>query len=151
MKILEFEGLVEDFFMDLADVEEETAALDPGPGKWSLKEIVGHLIDSASNNHQRFVRLQFARELEFPAYDAEPWVKTQLYKECPWSELISLWYGLNLHLLHLVRVMPPASFSNRWKKDDGSVTLEELIEDYYRHLEHHFGHFEERLGEVQDQ
>lgn len=63
----------------LRAIDEKDASLRPGPGKWSKKEILGHLIDSAANNHQRFVRLQLAQRLELPGYEQEGWVSVQHY------------------------------------------------------------------------
>jgi hypothetical protein len=63
-------------------------ALKPAPDRWSKKEILGHLIDSAANNHQRFVRAQGTPRLEFPGYEQEFWVATQAYASAPgpiWS------------------------------------------------------------------
>ena len=63
----------------------EIIAARPDPGEWSIKEIFGHLIDSASNNHQRFVRLQITDNLSFPDYsrDNGTWIAVQKYQEAP--------------------------------------------------------------------
>jgi len=76
------------------------------PGKWSPKEIVGHLIDSAANNHQRFVRAQFQDNLIFTGYEQQMWVSAQHYGEASWPSLVSLWKMYNLHLLHLISHIP---------------------------------------------
>jgi hypothetical protein len=72
----------------LKAISDEASRVSPAPGKWSPREIVGHLIDSASNNHQRFVRAQFQDDLVFSGYDQDRWVAVQRYQEAPWSELI---------------------------------------------------------------
>ena len=69
------------------------------PGKWCAREVIGHLIDSASNNHQRFVRAQFKDDLLFDGYEQDAWVSLQRYSEAPWSELIDLWRYFNLHIV----------------------------------------------------
>src|SRR4026207_127280 len=82
------------------------SAEPPAAGKWSPREIIGHLIDSASNNHQRFVRAQFMDDLVFEGYEQERWVSAQHYNLEPWSVLVGLWKGYNLHLLHVMRDTP---------------------------------------------
>src|SRR5512134_1725873 len=83
-----------------------TAAAERGPGTWSRQEILGHLVDSALNNHQRFVRAQLTSELVFPGYEQERWVAAQAYGDRPWERLVALWTEANLHLAHVVSRIP---------------------------------------------
>jgi hypothetical protein len=107
-------------------------------GRWSKREILGHLIDSASNNHQRFVRAQLETEISFPAYAQNLWVETQGYQSENWSDLVQLWKGYNLHLLHLISHIPLEKMANTCAIGSGGpVTMEFLIKDYVRHLQHH--------------
>lgn len=107
-------------------------------GKWSPKQILGHLIDSASNNHHRFVRAQIEKSLEMPGYTQNEWVSTQHYQERPWADLVTLWTSYNHHMLHLMVTAPdenlkiPCSVAG-----DLSGPLEFLMIDYVAHLEHH--------------
>ena len=87
----------------LADISEADASHPPAPGRWSKKEILGHLIDSAANNHQRFVRAQLAPSVVDPSYQQEQWVATQGYAAEPWPDLVNLWLLYNRHLLHIIR------------------------------------------------
>ena len=122
----------------LADIPDEAAALKPAPNRWSKKEILGHLIDSAVNNHQRFVRAQGTPRLEFPGYEQEFWVATQAYATSPWPDLVNLWLLLNRHLLHVLQAMPPAVLSHELVIGGRpAVTLEALAVDYLRHLNQH--------------
>ena len=122
----------------LCNISESDAALRSAPGRWSKKEILGHLIDSAGNNHQRFVRAQFVPSLEFPGYEQEGWVAAQAYATEPWPDLVNLWLLLNRHLVHIVEAMPEASFAHECViGGNAPVTLSFLITDYLRHLEHH--------------
>ena len=106
--------------------------------RWCIKEVVGHLIDSASNNHQRFVRAQIAGRLEFPRYEQESWVRVQQYANAQWEQLIDLWQSYNTHLLHVVSCMPPEGQRATCRVGDGQeLTLSALFEDYVNHLEHH--------------
>ena len=122
----------------LREFDESTAALKPNPEAWSKKELIGHLIDSASNNHQRFVRLQLADDLRLPKYEQEGWVRVQGYQTTDWISLVSLWRAYNLHLARLIRDANPDALQHTCKLGDGErVTLQFLMEDYVVHLEHH--------------
>src|SRR3954470_3861153 len=87
----------------LAAISAEDAARRNGAGRWAPKEILGHLIDSAGNNHQRFVRGQLFPAVDSPGYAQESWVTTQSYLTEPWPDLINLWLLFNRHLLHVMR------------------------------------------------
>jgi hypothetical protein len=108
------------------------------PGKWSRKQILGHLIDSAANNHQRFVRSQLISPLSFPGYEQDEWVRAQQYQTEPWADLLGLWNSYNLHLVHVFENIPEEKWEHRCiLGDQEPVTLEFLANDYVRHLEHH--------------
>jgi hypothetical protein len=122
----------------LSGISEAESEHRPSPERWSMKEVLGHLIDSASNNHQRFVRAQIVGRLEFPGYEQEAWVRVQKYQEAAWADLIALWRALNLHVVHIVAHMSEqdrATVCRVGSKDDETLTA--LFEDYVSHLEHH--------------
>ena len=75
----------------LAGFSEAESEQRPAPERWTRKEVVGHLIDSASNNHRRFVRGQLASGQDFPRYEQEQWVRVQGYQSARWPDLIDLW------------------------------------------------------------
>lgn len=113
--------------------------LRKAPGKWSKKEIIGHLIDSAANNHQRFVRAQYGDKTPI-SYDGDIWVKVQDYKDAPSSVLIELWTSYNLHLAHVISKIPDDKYNTLFHADGKEAeTLEWLVKDYVKHLEHHIG------------
>ena len=126
----------------------------PAGGGWSAKETVGHLIDSAANNHQRFVRAQYKDDLVFDGYEQDEWVGAQHYAEAPWARLVELWRLYNLHLAHVVARVPAAQLSRprhphslhriafRLVDEREPATLEYLIRDYVEHLKHHLGQIE---------
>jgi hypothetical protein len=117
---------------------EIEAAHKPAPDRWSKKEILGHLIDSACNNHQRFVRAQLEGGLAFPGYDQEGWARCQEYSTAQWGLLVELWAAYNRHLAELVARLPAAALSASCRIGDRApVTLAALVEDYVRHLDHH--------------
>jgi hypothetical protein len=121
----------------LSAISEESAAQRPAPNKWSKKEILGHLIDSAANNHQRFMRLQLSPEISLPGYDQDNWVRLNRYQQEQWAEIVALWSAYNRHLATVVESLDDAALGNVWHSPDGDVTLEFIAIDYVRHLKHH--------------
>ena len=123
---------------ELLKIPPESAAKKSNPGSWSKKEILGHLIDSASNNHQRFVRGAQNAAMNFPVYKQDLWVEVQHYNEMDWSSLIELFYQYNYHISRVIDFLPRESLNNPCNiGKEKPVTLKFLIEDYLRHLNHH--------------
>lgn len=121
----------------LSNITDEAFSEKPAPDKWSKKEILGHLIDSATNNHHRFVRAQF-EDKPLIDYHAETWVSASHYQALPCHHLISFWLLYNLHLAEIIRHMPPEMMQRECQSGDPSPhTLEWLFDDYVVHLEHH--------------
>jgi hypothetical protein len=121
----------------LAGLTASEAGARRAPGAWSRLEILGHLIDSAANNHQRFVRARQA-PLVFPGYDQEHWVRAQAYDQAEWKDLVTLWESYNRHLLHIMSATPEGARGTRCTIGAGEpVTLEFLMSDYVAHLRHH--------------
>lgn len=146
IEITSFEKTVAEFHERLLRTPEDLTGIKLSADFWSLKEIVGHLIDSASNNHQRFVRLQEERRCRFPAYDGESWVSLQRYRDADWRLLIDLWIGCNRLLLWVVGNIDPDAWANLWVVGGEEHTLDWVVRDYYRHLERHVEHYETRLA-----
>jgi hypothetical protein len=121
----------------LQAISEEAAAQKPAPDKWSKKEILGHLIDSAANNHQRFMRLQLQPEISLPGYDQDNWVRLNRYQQTSWREIVTLWSAYNRHLATVIESLDDAALGHVWHAPDGDLTLEFIATDYVRHLEHH--------------
>jgi hypothetical protein len=122
----------------LLSLGELKVAEKPYSEKWSLKETLGHLIDSACNNHQRFVRMQLAPDIGPFSYEQEKWNKIQGYQLEPWADLVELWTLYNAHLAHLIEHVDPGSLNHTC--DVGSsrpTTLRFIMEDYVRHVQHH--------------
>ena len=90
----------------LRRISDADAAHRPSPSVWSAKEIIGHLIDSAANNHQRFVRAHWMDDLVFPGYEQNGWVDAQRYQHADWHELIDLWALYNRHLARVMDAVP---------------------------------------------
>jgi hypothetical protein len=109
------------------------------PDSWCAREILGHLIDSACNNHRRFVAGQSTGTARFDGYDQDEWVSRQQYERVPWRDLVALWSAYNRHLAHVIACTPEAAAARTALSPDGSgpVSVAFVMEDYVRHLRHH--------------
>lgn len=122
----------------LKAISSKAAIVHPSPGAWSKKEIIGHLIDSAGNNQQKFVRMMQGNNLEFVRYDQDSWVKLQRYNYADWHQLIDLWFLCNIHLAHIITFVMPDKLQNKITIEGvGPFTLEFVMKDYIEHLKHH--------------
>ena len=109
-------------------------------GGWSRKQVIGHLIDSAANNHQRFVRASLQGSLEFPGYDQDGMVRVQAVQQADWLTLIALWTSYNRFLAHVIAHIPPDKQETICRIGSHEpVTLRFLAEDYVAHMVHHLG------------
>ena len=142
-----FREIVDSFYKHLLETSNEVTGIKLAEDKWSLREIIGHLVDSASNSHQRFVRLQFGDLPDFPVYGPEEWVRTQKYNSMNWEVLVALWYNYNCLLLNVIENIDETAYKNVWVKVEDTIPLDELVRDYYRHLELHIKHFNDREKE----
>ena len=141
--------IIEGIQNHLFEISEEESALKM-PEKWSKKEILGHLIYSATNNLIRFVKNQKSKELVFDTYDQEQWVNAGNYQNRSWNEVINTWTHFHYHMVHLMANVPEETLIkklNRHNLDkiafrhlqkEESTTLLYLMLDYIGHLEHHF-------------
>lgn len=147
--IKDFEQTIEKSSAALRSISEAKSTQPRSPGKWSPKQIIGHLIDSACNNHRRFILAQLQNDLVFPGYDQEAWVQLQQYQSVPWLPLVELWRAYNLQLAHVMAAVPEKirqradtnhSFDQiAWRAmpKGEPATLEYLMMDYVEHLKHH--------------
>lgn len=122
----------------LLSITESRASEKPYPDKWSIKEILGHLVDSASNNHQRIVRMQEVADLGTFSYEQMHWVNSQHYGTERWNDLVNIWYYYNKHLAHIIENIDTKSLTNVCDMDYGKpMTLQFVAEDYVKHMQHH--------------
>ncbi len=147
--IADFRRVVEQSVPRLLALTDADAGRERDGGGWSAKQIVGHLIDSAANNHRRFVLAQFKDDLQFDGYAGEDWVSAQRYDRADWPHLVELWRGYNLHLAHVMSHTPAEALTKpraahsldriAWQTVDAArpATLEYLMRDYVGHLKSH--------------
>lgn len=145
----EFRQTIDSASEKLRQINEAESEKPRAEEHWSAKQIIGHLIDSATNNHARFVLGQLKDDLVFPGYDQDGWVRTNHYQQRSWPELIELWRAYNLHLHHLMSHADPAKLNTPCTQHtlqeiafktvplSEPVTLEYLMKDYVDHLRHH--------------
>ena len=145
----DFERTIDSAVPRLLQITEAQSEIPRAEEHWSAKQIIGHLIDSATNNHARFVLGQIKDDLIFPGYDQNRWVEINHYQQAPWSQLVDLWRAYNLHLLHVMACTPADKLNNRCAQhslqaiafepvsESEPVTLGYLMKDYVVHLKHH--------------
>ena len=133
----------------LFEITDEQASRKPAPGKWSKKEVLGHLIDSATNNHKRFVLAQYTDDLNFDGYEQDKWVEAQKYNEADWELLVNIFMTMNSHIVHIMKNTPLEVLTRKrknhnlhkiaWKTvpENEGTTLEYFYQDYIGHMKHH--------------
>lgn len=146
LKIKENLNLVNNQFLNLT---ETVLSFKPSTDKWSKKEILGHLIDSAQNNIRRVIVGQYKTN-ENIIYDQNIWIKTADYQHYNSNDLLNLFILLNQHFCIIIRNLPIEQYENTtdWGNAEPQlVSLKFVIEDYLKHLEHHVNQiFEENYS-----
>jgi len=149
---------VDDAAAKLASVPDSVAARVPAPGSWSALQVLGHLIDSAANNHRRFVSARSQDDLVFDGYDQDRWVEAQDYEHARWSELLVLWSAYNRHLARVMAATPRDVQLREHRRhnlhdlawqpvvEGAPVTLQWFFADYLGHLRHHLRQIGDLVG-----
>jgi len=134
---------------ELKNMDDSEMSIKPSTEKWSKKEILGHLIDSAYNNHLRFMRATEKPDLIFPGYDQPKWVRRNNYQNRPTSEIISTWRVVNNHIFELIIGIPDEVMNRKttrhnfdlicmhYLEREKPTSLSYLVWDYLDHMEHH--------------
>lgn len=131
----ELKACVDQHIKTLRSIRENEMIYKPSPAKWSKKEMIGHLVDSAQNNIRRFIVAQYEEEPHI-VYNQDKWVAITNYQHYDLPDLINLWYLLNKHICNILE-STPAEMGQRKSKTENSHTIEWLAMDYIKHLKHH--------------
>ncbi|MFZ1928141.1 MAG: DinB family protein [Terriglobales bacterium] len=133
----------------LERLPQNKAETKPAPTAWSPKEELGHLLDSAANNHQRIVRAQSEDKLAFPGYEQNRWVAINRYQHREWKELIEVWQALNLQLLAAAESVPAPAWAHKLTVAGSQpMTLEFVFDDYVTHMLHHLQHIGIEVNDI---
>ncbi|HTH56499.1 MAG TPA: DinB family protein [Cyclobacteriaceae bacterium] len=138
--IQDLDQIVQAYSKKIRSIQSLEFSAKPQPNKWSKKEVIGHLIDSAQNNLRRFICGQYESDPPKIVYDQNRWVTSNNYGEVDNEEIITLWELVNKRIIAVLRQMPPSAYErkcNTGKADPQLYTLEWLASDYVRHLKHH--------------
>lgn len=131
-------GTIDRELPELRALPDDRSGIPRGVGKWSPREELGHLIDSAANNHQRFVRAASEPEHRGPGYAQDEWVRIHRYHDMAWTDIVEFWYDYNRLLVRVIEVIPPSSLDHLCRVSDyAPMSLAVLIEDYVVHMQHH--------------
>jgi hypothetical protein len=143
-------AVVSTFYLKHKDIDNKIASKRHDPKEWTLKEIIGHLVNSACNNHQRFIGLQFVSEMHFPEYQKFhlEWLGQENFNELDFADLILLWKQYNIFIAHLISNIDRSKLGNSFVMESKTLTLQALIVDYVNHLKGHLKQFEETLQQV---
>lgn len=132
----------------LIDLPVDTITRKRNKQNRSIKQILGHLIDSAANNHQRMVRLQYNDKLDFPDYqqDNDLWIALQDYQNADWNITIQLWKYYNLHMIQVIKSVDHTKLENSWQSFENiTVTFRQMIDGYLGHIELHLNEIQELI------
>jgi hypothetical protein len=149
----EIAALIEEWEPKLSELSTEVITERKNSQNRSIKQILGHLIDSASNNIHRYVHLQYRESpMEFPNYASEGnndrWIAIQQYQTEDWEKMIRLWIYINYHLIHVIRHINPEKLDNMWIAGPGKyIPLKEMVIDYLRHLKLHLTEISDLMPE----
>ena len=145
----QLETLINEWEPVLMNLPEEVIAQRRNTQNRTIKQIVGHIIDSNSNNTHRIVHLQYqSSPLIFPNYatfgNNDRWIAIQDYQNEDWMILIQLWKYTLLHISHVIKNVNAEKLNNEWISGPGQkITMKAMIIDFPRHLKLH-------LSEIKD-
>ncbi len=143
--ITDFRETILQAYSEMQRISDNIASNKKDATQWSIKEVIGHLIDSASNNHQLFIRMQIDKEIRLPFYQQVDFVRISNYQSEDWTILLDFWKLYNLHLVHIVENIDEQKLENVWITPKGEkLDLKFVVEDYLIHLKHHLSQIKSR-------
>jgi len=148
-------SLVEEWELKLLSLSEDVLTKKENSQHRTIKQIVGHMIDSATNNIHRIVHLQYQPSpLVFPDYanlgNNDRWIAIQDYKSENWNDLVQLWKYLNIHIVHVINHVNPDKLTNEWITAlNVKVSLKSMIQNYTGHIRLHLNEIEELISNGQ--
>jgi len=138
--ISELNTIISDYSSKIGAISEQEFSAKPSPNKWSKKEVLGHLIDSAQNNLRRFICGQYETSPPKIVYEQEHWVNANAYQQMDTKEVIALWILINSRIAAVLNQMPSSAYTKKCDTAKDSISLhslEWLADDYVKHLKHH--------------
>lgn len=149
--------LVLEWEYKLSGFDDELISIPKNKQNRSIKQIVGHMVDSASNNTHRVVHLQYRESpVEFPNYatygNNEKWIAIQNYRDEDWGNLVQLWKYSHLHFIHVIGSIDPGKLDQKWVADENElVSLKDMVEDFPRHFELHIAEIEQIIKQYSNE
>jgi hypothetical protein len=137
--VSELNTIISDYSLKISAISEQAFSAKPS-GKWSKKEVLGHLIDSAQNNLRRFICGQYETSPPKIVYEQDLWVNANAYQQMDIQEIVGMWILMNSRIAAVLQQMPASAYTKQCDTGKNSValhTLEWLAEDYVKHLKHH--------------
>ncbi len=147
----ELEKLAREWEQKFVSLSEEVTTNRRNSQNRSIKQITGHMVDSASNNTHRVVQLQYRElPLRFHNYatfgNNDRWISIQNYQEENWENLVKLWKYSHLHFAHIIQQINPDALQNKWIANfNEKITLQQMVEDFPRHFKLHIQEIEQLL------
>ncbi len=138
--ISQLRTIISEYSRKISNLSESDFAVKPLPNKWSKKEVVGHLVDSAQNNLRRFICGQYESAPPKIKYQQDFWVAANNYQQASQHDVITLWKLINEQIIAVLQRMPAEKYTNTCEmgNDQSQLrTLQWLAEDYVKHLKHH--------------
>ena len=149
----ELENLTGEWEPILSALPEETISLRKNSQGRSIRQILGHMVDSASNNTHRVIHMHYQESpVNYPDYanlgNNDRWIAIQNYQEEDWNRLIRLWVAVNQHFIHVIRQIEESKLEQQWTSAlNETVTLREMVNDYPRHFKLHLNEISELINQ----
>ncbi|HEX2945163.1 MAG TPA: DinB family protein [Clostridia bacterium] len=144
--------LIDEWEPKLMRLQEDILTKRRNTQNRTIKQIVGHMIDSASNNTHRIIHLQYqASPLIFPDYASlgnnDRWIAIQNYQDEKWHDIVQLWKYSNIHIVHVINNVSIEKLDNVWISAlNNAIPLKAMIIDYLRHFRLHLSEIDDLIN-----